>query len=73
LIDSAKMHMVPANDAIADRIAEVTTGDLIALKGFLIQAEQGNGWKWRSSLTRSDTGAKSCELVWVDDFKILNR
>jgi len=29
LIDSANMHMVPANDAIADRIAEVTAGDLL--------------------------------------------
>lgn len=37
------MHMVPANVAIADRIAEVTAGDLIALDGFLVQTEQGNG------------------------------
>jgi hypothetical protein len=25
-----------------------------------------DGWRWRSSLTREDTGAGACELVWVE-------
>lgn len=39
------MHVVPANDVVAYRIAGVTAGDLISLDGFLIQTEQGDGRK----------------------------
>ena len=68
---SANMHLVPASEEIAERLLDVSAGELIALSGYLIQAEKSNGWKWKSSLTRSDTGAKSCELVWVESFRVL--
>ena len=68
---SANMHMVPASKDIENRLAELRPGELIALEGFLIQAEQNNGWKWKSSLTRNDTGARACELVWVENLQVL--
>ena len=32
----------------------------------LVEATSEDGWRWRSSLTREDTGARSCELVFVE-------
>ena len=32
----------------------------------LIEVRGADGWRWRSSLTREDTGAGACELVWVE-------
>lgn len=69
---SANMHMVPANDQVADAIAMAKQGQLIAIEGYLIRADADDGWHWQSSLTRKDTGANACELVFVQQFQILN-
>lgn len=68
--NSANMHMIPADDAVAKRLKNVREGDVVALRGFLVRVEAEN-WQWVSSLTRDDTGAGACEVVWVRDFAIL--
>ena len=50
---------------------KIKKGHVIALQGSLIGVEDSDGWRWRSSLSRGDTGGHSCELIWVEDFKIL--
>jgi hypothetical protein len=67
---SANMHLVPADAGIERGIARVRTGDVIALRGRLIEARRSDGWKWRSSLRRDDTGAGACELVLVDSVEV---
>lgn len=62
---SANMHMVPADSAIARQLAKVRKGDVVQLEGFLIEARRDDGWQWRSSLTRKDSGAGACELLYV--------
>ena len=69
---SANMHMVPANDQVADAIAMAKQGQLIVIEGYLIRADADDGWHWQSSLTRKDTGANACELIFVQQFQILN-
>ena len=36
-----------------------------ALAGWLVQADASDGWRWRSSLSRDDSGAGACEVVYV--------
>lgn len=62
---SANMHMVPANSAVARQLEKVRKGDVVQLEGFLIEARRNDGWYWRSSLTRKDSGAGACELLYV--------
>ena len=64
---SANMHILPANDAALSVIEKVRVGELIGLRGSLVQVEGDDGWLWRSSLRRDDTGARSCEVVWVEE------
>jgi hypothetical protein len=64
---SANMHMVPSTAELADRLRAIHTGDLIDIRGYLIEIKFPDGGTWRSSLTRTDTGNGACELVWVDD------
>ncbi len=68
---SANMHMVPADDYIARQIKRVRTGSLVKFKGYLIEAQGDDGWRWRSSLSRTDSGNKACEVVFVKDFEVL--
>jgi hypothetical protein len=62
---SANMHMIPADAAIKAQLSDVRVGQLIQLEGYLVQATGPDGFIWKSSLTRQDTGAGACELVYV--------
>ncbi len=68
---SANMHMVPADEQVAVMLDMIKPGQLIRLQGQLIMAESYDGWNWQSSLTREDTGASACELVYVTTLEIL--
>ena len=70
--NSANMHMIPADEDVEDALGDVKRGHLIELSGYLIAVKADDGWKWRSSLSRNDTGDRSCEVVWVENFSILN-
>ncbi len=63
---SANMHMIPANDLIAAQLKSVRVGQILHISGQLVEVtEPRKGWVWRSSLTRDDSGAGACELIWV--------
>ena len=67
---STNMHMIPANDEVARALKRVRVGDLVTMDGLLVEADRPGGWRWRSSLTRDDTGAGACELVYVENLVI---
>jgi hypothetical protein len=62
---SANMHIIPADQAVADIIDDFPRGDIIELDGYLVRADADDGWRWVSSLSREDTGARACELFYV--------
>jgi len=62
---SANMHMIPATRAVADALHTVRRDDRVRLDGWLVEADAPDGWRWRSSLTREDSGAGACEVVYV--------
>ena len=66
-IHAANMHVIPANDAVKSQLKKVKVGQVVTLKGQLIEAKTANGWHWRSSLTREDTGNGACELMYVTE------
>jgi hypothetical protein len=65
-VNSANMHMVPANAEVERALKSIHSGQHVTFSGYLIEARAPDGWHWRSSLTREDTGAGACELVWVE-------
>lgn len=70
---SANMHLIPADAATARALKRVRVGDVVTLQGLLVEADKPGGWRWRSSLTREDTGAGACELVYVQDLQVQPR
>lgn len=63
---SANMHMIPANDEIKQILERAKAGQFIKLQGQLVEVRRDDGWHWRSSLTRSDSGNGACELIFVE-------
>jgi len=67
---SANMHMVPVNSAIEKNLKDVRVGQVVNLQGYLIEAKAADGWHWKSSLSREDTGNGSCELMMVEHISV---
>jgi hypothetical protein len=69
--NSANMHFIPADAAVADALERVGPGDLIEFDGYLVEVRGEDGWHWRSSTSRNDTGNGACELILLHDLRIL--
>jgi hypothetical protein len=62
----AQMHMIPSTKAIEDRLRSLRPGQLVTATGYLVDVRGPNGFTWSTSMTRTDTGAGACEIVWVE-------
>lgn len=69
-INSANMHLIPANKSVERTLRAASRGHIVSLSGYLVEAKQSSGWSWRSSLTREDTGNGACELIWVEEAEL---
>ncbi|HAJ72414.1 MAG TPA: hypothetical protein DCO68_10090 [Methylophilaceae bacterium] len=69
---SANMHMIPASEQLEDQLKSVKVGQHVKISGYLVQANAPNGFHWKSSLSREDTGAGACELVFVKTLSLSN-
>jgi len=68
--NSSNMHMVPANSWVLKKLKETRRGDVVRVKGFLVDVTDDSGFRWRTSMRRDDTGNGSCELFYVEDIYI---
>ena len=69
-LNSANVHIVPKDEAVVDKLDEVSKGSLVEMKGYLVEITTTEGWHWKSSLSRDDTGGGACELFWVEELII---
>ncbi len=67
---AANMHLIPADDTIRSALLAVRTGQVVTMRGWLVAAQGADGFRWRSSLTRNDTGGGSCELMLVEGVSV---
>lgn len=63
--NSANTHCIPANNEIRRQLLAVKRHELVTLSGYLVQVTSSDGFRWRSSLSREDTGGGACEILWV--------
>ncbi len=70
---SANMHLIAKDQTVEDTLNLIRMGDVVTLSGKLVKAVAPDGWRWNSSLTRNDTGAGACELLFVEKVMIENR
>ena len=65
---ASNMHIIPATDKVMDELDDLIVGEIIYLKGYLVSTiAPKDGWRWKSSLSRTDTGGGACEVVWVEE------
>lgn len=71
-MQSANTHLIPASKQIAKQLKAIDQDDLIYLKGQLVEVKSSDGWTWRSSLSREDTGGGACELMLVEEVRVIS-
>lgn len=70
IASSSNMHMIPADSSIERVLKKVREGDVVHLKGYLVDVDHDSGWYWRSSMSRTDSGDGACELVYVESIDV---
>jgi hypothetical protein len=66
ITSSGNMHMIPATRSVERSLMKLREGDVIVLEGYLVDVDHDSGWSWRTSMSRVDTGAGACEIVYVE-------
>ena len=62
---TANTHLIPGSSRIASALARVRRGDVVRLEGDLVDVDGPDGFVWKTSLTRTDTGPGACETLYV--------
>src|SRR5438445_10477999 len=68
---STNVHVIPATKEIAASCKSMRTGSLIHLSGDLVAVTGPGIGNWQSSLSRTDTGNRAVELMWVKELSVL--
>lgn len=68
---STNLHVIPATPDILTECKSLRVGALVHLSGDLVEATGPQIGKWRSSLSRTDTGNGACELMFVKELSML--
>ena len=66
IANSSNMHMIPAQKGVARTLKKLRSGDLVTVNGYLVDVDHDSGWRWRTSMSRTDTGSGACEIVYVE-------
>lgn len=66
-------HLLTDNPRVQAEVIKARIGDQILLEGMLVDyKDRGSGGPWRkTSLTREDTGNGACEIIFLENFQIL--
>jgi hypothetical protein len=59
-------HVISSTGAVASTIGSLRIGSIAELEGWLVDAEGPDGFRWRTSRRRDDTGNGACELFYVE-------
>lgn len=71
----ANNHLIPAAAEVAESLSRIRVGDLVTLRGKLVDVEVrdpsgGVVFRSRTSLRRDDVGSGACENVWVEAVEV---
>lgn len=70
ITSSGNMHMIPASASVERSLMKLREGDVVVLQGYLVDVDHESGWRWRTSMNRTDTGAGACEIVFIESIMV---
>ena len=65
------LHMIPKNGRIKSLMKTVKIGDVVVVRGYLVDVKSAAGLKWQTSGSRPGKGQTSGKLLYVTDLEII--
>lgn len=66
----ANIHVIPASRQVGDALRRVRQGQVISIRGILVDVRGSDGWRWVSSVSRDDTGNGACEVIFAEEIRV---
>ncbi len=71
-LSSSNVHIIPANNSVEEIIDELIKGNIIKVKGKLVNVNKiGEKFTWKTSTKRNDTGNGACEILWAEELVVI--
>lgn len=67
---AANLHLSWGKGAVGDVVYGLDAGDVVHLEGALVDIHDDDG-VMASSLVRTDVGGGACEVMWVDEARVI--
>lgn len=61
------VHVIPASDAVYAQLRRVKQGELVTLRGLLVNVRGADG---QVATTSTRAGDRDCEILWLEDVRI---
>ena len=61
------VHVIPANDGVHAQLRRVKHGELVTLRGLLVNVRAVDG---RVATTSTTAGDRDCEIMWLEEIRI---
>jgi hypothetical protein len=68
---ASNTHLIPASDVIFRSLNKMRVGQVVELEGYLVKVSGPDGFNWSGSLTRTDQGKGACEVMYVQNARII--
>jgi hypothetical protein len=69
---AANNHIIAANRDVAKAVRSLRSGQVVAMRGSLVNVTGPNDFHWNTSLTRNDSGNGACEVFYVESVQTLD-
>jgi hypothetical protein len=63
---SSNNHVIAANSGVARVVSSLRSGQIVSMKGWLVNVSGPDGFHWVTSTRRDDTGNGACEVFYVE-------
>jgi hypothetical protein len=67
---SANTHVIPADQNVRTQLARLRVGQVVHLRGDLVDAQRDDGAWLHTSMTRADSGPGACEVLLVESVEV---
>ena len=67
---TAFWHLVPSNEAIDKEIKKIKKGNLVTIKGFIVDVESEVYYGWKSDLITNNNAQYPNTIIWVSEITV---
>ncbi len=72
ICQAANTHVIAANSDVAKAVSSLRSGQVVAMRGSLVNVAGPNDFQWNTSVSRDDTGNGACEVFYVESIRTLD-